>query len=121
MPILAGAVLCQSTILDVPKLSCNLQFRDEYSVFVNAGASVVGISSDSPEALVEFSHAQKLNFPLLSDQDAKLRKGLKVKGDSLETLQLVKHPQFVHKLLIMPTLYWDSDEQQLSACHLNQQ
>ena len=61
-------------------LACGLQFRDEYSVFAQAGAEVVGISSDKPEALVEFANSQRLNFPLLSDEGGKLRKGLKIKG-----------------------------------------
>lgn len=57
-----------------------LQFRDEYSVFTSAGAEVVGISSDKPDALAKFVKSQRLNFPLLSDEGSKLRKGLKVKG-----------------------------------------
>lgn len=57
-----------------------MQFRDEYSVFTSAGAEVVGISSDKPDALAEFVKSQRLNFPLLSDEGSKLRKGLKVKG-----------------------------------------
>ena len=49
-------------------------------MFTQAGAEVVGISNDQPEALVEFATSQRLNFPLLSDEGGKLRKGLKVKG-----------------------------------------
>lgn len=66
--------------------ACGLQFRDEYSVFTQAGAEVVGVSNDQPEALVEFAKSQRLNFPLLSDEGGKLRKGLKVKGAADATL-----------------------------------
>lgn len=68
----AGTTVCT-------KEAC--KFRDEYSVFTSAGAEVVGISSDKPDALAEFVKSQRLNFPLLSDEGSKLRKGLKVKGD----------------------------------------
>ena len=66
--------------------TCCLQFRDEYSVFTQAGAEVVGISNDQPEALLEFAKSQRLNFPLLSDEGGKLRKGLKVKGAACASL-----------------------------------
>lgn len=66
--------------------ACGLQFRDEYSVFTQAGAEVVGVSNDQPEALVEFVKSQRLKFPLLSDEGGKLRKGLKVKGAADATL-----------------------------------
>ena len=49
-------------------------------MFTQAGAEVVGVSNDQPEALIEFAKSQRLNFPLLSDEGGKLRKGLKVKG-----------------------------------------
>ena len=49
-------------------------------MFTQAGAEVVGISNDQPEALIEFVKSQRLNFPLLSDEGGKLRKALKVKG-----------------------------------------
>lgn len=47
---------------------------------------MVGVSNDQPEALVEFAKSQRLNFPLLSDEGGKLRKGLKVKGAPEATL-----------------------------------
>lgn len=74
--------------------TCGLQFRDEYSVFTQAGAEVVGISNDQPDALREFAKSQRLNFPLLSDEGGKLRKGLKVKGavgTSLSNASAVVH------------------------------
>jgi peroxiredoxin Q/BCP len=67
----AGTAVCT-------KEAC--QFRDEYSVFTSAGAEVVGISNDKPAALTDFAQAQRLNFPLLSDEGGKLRKALGVKG-----------------------------------------
>ena len=57
------------------------KFRDEYSVFKDAGAVVLGISSDAPEANAEFAKAQRLPFPLLSDTGGEVRKALGVKGD----------------------------------------
>ncbi|BDA50971.1 Peroxiredoxin Q, chloroplastic [Coccomyxa sp. Obi] len=57
------------------------KFRDEYSVFKDAGAAVLGISGDSPEANAAFAKAQRLQFPLLSDEGNEFRKELGVKKD----------------------------------------
>ncbi|CAL5228494.1 g11640 [Coccomyxa viridis] len=57
------------------------KFRDEYSVFKDAGAEVLGISSDAPEANAQFAKAQRLPFPLLSDTGSEVRKALGVSGD----------------------------------------
>ena len=59
------------------------KFRDEYSVFKEAGAEVLGISGDTPEANAAFVKAQRLPFPLLSDEDNAFRKTLGVKGNLL--------------------------------------
>ncbi|GAA1183051.1 thioredoxin-dependent thiol peroxidase [Nesterenkonia xinjiangensis] len=42
-------------------------FRDNLASLEAAGYAVVGISPDEPEALREFSDAEQLTFPLLSD------------------------------------------------------
>jgi thioredoxin-dependent peroxiredoxin len=42
-------------------------FRDDLSVFADAGYRVLGISPDAPEKLARFRAAEGLTFPLLSD------------------------------------------------------
>jgi hypothetical protein len=57
--------------------SCHQQackFRDDYQTFVDAGAAVFGISSDSPEANSQFASKRRLPFPLLTDEAGALRK-----------------------------------------------
>lgn len=49
-------------------------FRDSYELFVDAGAEVIGISSDSVESHQQFAAAHQLPFPLLSDEDGLIRK-----------------------------------------------
>ncbi|EMY35313.1 alkyl hydroperoxide reductase [Arthrobacter crystallopoietes BAB-32] len=44
-------------------------FRDNLNALQGAGFDVVGISPDEPEALQDFSKAESLTFPLLSDPD----------------------------------------------------
>jgi peroxiredoxin Q/BCP len=47
-------------------------FRDDLSQFNEAGASVVGISTDSVETQKKFHSQHKLTYPLLSDPRAKV-------------------------------------------------
>lgn len=49
-------------------------FRDNYQVFQEAGAEVIGISSDSPQSHRQFANKYQLPFPLLSDEDNRVRK-----------------------------------------------
>ena len=49
-------------------------FRDRYEVFKDAGAEVIGVSSDSVDAHQQFASSQKLPFILLSDSDGTARK-----------------------------------------------
>jgi len=49
-------------------------FRDNYEVFKEAGAEVIGVSSDSLESHNKFILKYELPFTLLSDKDAKVRK-----------------------------------------------
>jgi peroxiredoxin Q/BCP len=49
-------------------------FRDSYETFQDAGAVVIGISSDSVESHEGFAEEYQLPFYLLSDQDGKTRK-----------------------------------------------
>jgi thioredoxin-dependent peroxiredoxin len=54
------------------KESC--AFRDNYTVFQDAGAEVLGISSDSPESHQKFAAKYQLPFTLLSDSGSQVRK-----------------------------------------------
>jgi len=49
-------------------------FRDNYEVFKEAGAEVIGISSDSAESHEKFAGKFSLPFILLSDKGGKVRK-----------------------------------------------
>ncbi len=53
-------------------------FRDSYQQFIDAGAAVVGVSSDSAESHRDFAHQHGLPFPLISDTDGTLRKAFGV-------------------------------------------
>jgi len=49
-------------------------FRDSYEVFTDAGAEVIGVSSDSAESHAAFAGHHKLPFTLLSDEGGRVRK-----------------------------------------------
>jgi peroxiredoxin Q/BCP len=49
-------------------------FRDSYEVFKDAGAEVIGVSSDSVESHRQFAKEHQLPFTLLSDVDGVIRK-----------------------------------------------
>lgn len=56
---------------------CTLQacaFRDQYQDFIDMGADVIGISSDSDTSHRRFIAKYQLPFTLLSDSDKQLRK-----------------------------------------------
>jgi peroxiredoxin Q/BCP len=53
-------------------------FRDSYEKFVDAGAEVIGISSDSTETHREFINEHRLPFPLISDAGDSLRRAFGV-------------------------------------------
>jgi len=48
-------------------------FRDAHQDFADAGATVVGISSDGEAAHASFARKQNLNYLLLSDRGGKVR------------------------------------------------
>lgn len=56
-------------------------FRDQYQVFQDAGAEVVGISGDGVEAQKSFASGNRLPFPLLSDTGDIVRKGFGIPND----------------------------------------
>jgi len=49
-------------------------FRDSYEKFLQLGALVIGISSDSPEAHMKFAEKYQIPFTLLSDSLGQVRK-----------------------------------------------
>ena len=49
-------------------------FRDAYEDFVQAGAAVIGVSTDSLDSHRTFATGQRLPFLLISDEDGSLRK-----------------------------------------------
>jgi peroxiredoxin Q/BCP len=49
-------------------------FRDNYEVFKEAGAEVIGVSSQSVDSHKRFAATNTLPFVLLSDEDGKVRK-----------------------------------------------
>jgi peroxiredoxin Q/BCP len=49
-------------------------FRDSYEVFKDAGAEVIGVSSQSADSHKRFALANSLPFILLSDEDGNVRK-----------------------------------------------
>ena len=56
---------------------CTMQacgFRDSYEDFIDLGAEVIGISSDTASSHKKFTNQYQLPFILLSDSDKKLRK-----------------------------------------------
>ena len=53
-------------------------FRDAYEEFVQAGAVVIGVSSDSKESHQAFASGHRLPFVLLSDTEGSLRKAFGV-------------------------------------------
>ena len=53
-------------------------FRDSYEVFAEAGAEVIGVSSDSVDKHAAFAGHHELPFTLLSDQGGQVRKNYAV-------------------------------------------
>ncbi len=46
--------------------ACN--FRDDYSAYVEAGVTILGVSPDSPKSHAKFKQKFQLPFPLLADE-----------------------------------------------------
>ena len=53
-------------------------FRDEYEAFVDAGADVIGVSSDGTQSHARFREKHKLPFRLMSDPGGAARKAFGV-------------------------------------------
>jgi len=61
-------------------------FRDQFEDFKDAGAEVIGISSDSVNAHKNFALKHRLQFRLLSDENKKVRQAFGVPADFLGLL-----------------------------------
>jgi thioredoxin-dependent peroxiredoxin len=61
-------------------------FRDQFDVFNNAGAAIIGISGQSVESHKKFAEKHKLTFTLLSDAGNKVRKMFGVPANALGLL-----------------------------------
>ena len=53
-------------------------FRDSYETFTDAGAEVIGVSSDSADKHAGFASKHRLPFTLLADQGGRVRKAYSV-------------------------------------------
>ena len=65
-------------------LGCTRQacaFRDQFDVFTDANAMIIGISAQSVKSHSEFARHHRLNFTLLSDPGNKVRKLFGVPGN----------------------------------------
>ena len=70
------------------KQACD--FRDDLSVFADAGYRVLGLSPDKPEKLARFRAAEGLTFPLLSDPDRTVLTAYGAYGEKLLYGKLVE-------------------------------
>jgi peroxiredoxin Q/BCP len=61
-------------------------FRDQFEVFMEADAVIIGISGQSVESHKEFAEKHRLNFTLLSDEGDKIRKQFDVPTNLLGLL-----------------------------------
>jgi len=61
-------------------------FRDQFDVFKEADAVIIGISGQSVESHKEFAEKHRLSFTLLSDEGNKIRKQFGVPSDLLGLL-----------------------------------
>ncbi len=64
-------------------------FRDSYEDFKDAGAEVIGVSSDSEESHEQFASHHRLPFVLISDPDSALRKLYGVPNENTQQFGLV--------------------------------
>ncbi len=80
-PVSVSALLAKGPVVvffypkdDTPGCTAEAcSFRDSFEEFTQAGASVVGISSDSVDSHGEFARKYKLPMTLLSDRGGKVR------------------------------------------------
>ena len=81
-PVTLGGLLVKGAVVlyfypkdDTPGCTAEAcSFRDSYEVFKDAGAEVVGVSSDSAERHKAFAGRHRLPFTLLSDPQGEVQK-----------------------------------------------
>jgi peroxiredoxin len=65
-------------------------YRDSLAEFSSLGATVIGISAQSPEEQAEFAEREHIPFPLLSDSDLSLASALRLPTFEAEGMTLCK-------------------------------
>jgi len=65
-------------------------YRDRLTDFASLGATVVGISAQSPDEQCEFAEREHIPFPLLSDSGLRLRDTLQLPTFEVEQMTLYK-------------------------------
>lgn len=70
-------------------------YRDSLAEFIELGASVVGISAQSPAEQSEFAEREHIPFPLLSDAGLGLASSLELPAFTVEGMTLYKRLTFV--------------------------
>jgi peroxiredoxin len=70
-------------------------YRDSLPEFTSLGATVVGISAQSPDEQREFAEREHIPFPLLSDRDLSLADALHLPTFAVEDMTLYKRLAFV--------------------------
>jgi peroxiredoxin len=87
-------------------------FRDQLANFEDVGASVYGVSIDTPFTLNEFRRQNDLNFPLLSDTNREVVRRYDVTMDfaRLGVFEVAKRSVFVVDADGVVTYVWQSDD-----------
>ena len=70
-------------------------YRDSLAEFTSLGATVLGISAQSPDEQREFAEREHIPFPLLSDSGLRLRDALHLPTFEVEGMTLYKRLTFV--------------------------
>lgn len=70
-------------------------YRDRLTDFASLGATVVGISAQSPNEQREFAEREHIPFPLLSDSGLRLRNALRLPTFEVAGMTLYKRLTFV--------------------------
>lgn len=65
-------------------------YRDSLAEFTSLGATVLGISAQSPDEQCEFAEREYIPFPLLSDGGLRLRNALRLPTFEVEDMTLYK-------------------------------
>ena len=70
-------------------------YRDALAEFETLGATVIGVSAQSPEEQGEFAKREHIPFPLLSDSGLRLRDELRLPTFEVDGMTLYKRLTFV--------------------------